>query len=153
MAKNNTFFLISGFISLSLFILFTLLFVNMLFSSKKNNVFALKKDNYISISLDNSLSNVKSFKKNLKSHHKVSKSISSSLPSPEVDIGNLFSDVWTKKINKKKIKKNINENKRFQEIQKRVKTLKTKDVKDISEIVKFSLIISSSNLSSISLDS
>ncbi len=154
MVRNNTFFLISGFISISLFTFFAYFFVHMLFGLKKDDVFALKKDNYISISLNNSFVQAKkSIKKSkitkkpkiVKKTISDSTAISNDIATPETDVGNLFSDVWTKKINKKIIKKRKIDNKRFQEIQKKVKTLNNKDVKDISEIVK--------NIDKISTDS
>jgi len=116
----------------------------MLFSSNKIDVFALKKDNYISISLDNSLIKIKSYKKNVNSANALSNSISTS----EIDIGSLFNNVRTKKIDNKKVKKK-NNNKRFQEIQKRVKTVKNNDVKEISKIIKDinSETVSNKNLS------
>lgn len=104
----------------------------MMFSSTNIKAFALKKDNYISISLTPAITQTKSVKKNVPTPTPVKK-IKESTPvvdepvaqTPETDIGNLFSDVWTKdvkKINKKKEQKV--DNKRYQKIQKRIKTLK-----------------------------
>ena len=106
----------------------------MLFSSNKINSFALQKDNYISISLDISLPQIKTYTKNIKTKTEVNDAVV--LPDQEVDVDNLFSDVWTKSIKIKKQKKKKTDNKRLQEIQKRVKTITDNDVKDISEIVK-----------------
>jgi len=133
MVRNNNFFLISGFISISLFIFVLFIFIHMLFSSNNIKTFALKKDNYISVSLDFSMPKIHKHKKNIKSDIKINNSIST--PDEEVDVGNLFNNVWTKSIDKKKTKKKKTNNKRLQEIQKRVKTLKNNDVKDISKIV------------------
>ncbi|MEA2111885.1 MAG: TonB C-terminal domain-containing protein [Campylobacterota bacterium] len=63
---NNRYFYLSGLISLSLFVLFLVLFVMILLQQEKLKQFALKKDNYISVSIDTPLVNKKSVKKNLK---------------------------------------------------------------------------------------
>ena len=100
MADNNKYFFISGFISLALFSFFLLLFFMMLFSSIKIKSYALNKNNFVSISLDN-----------IKTKELVRKETASSLvqptqepvdiPSENIDVNDLFSDVWTKKIIKK----------------------------------------------------
>ena len=106
----------------------------MLFSSNKINSFALQKDNYISVSLDISLPEIKKYtKKSVKSKIKIDNAVA--MPDQEVDVENLFDSVWTKNINTKKRKKKKTDNKRLQEIQKRVKTIKDNSVKDISKIV------------------
>ena len=101
----------------------------MMFSSSKTKTFALKKDNYISISLSSVKTQIKSVKKDVakpvkKIIKKTSIEDSPIAEAPEVDIGNLFSDVWTQDIKKinKKVKKI--DNKRYQKIEKRIKTLK-----------------------------
>lgn len=128
MDKNSYYFYISGFISVSLFLSIFLLFIFTLFSVKKINTFALKKDTYISISLD--VPTVKATKPQKKAK---------SLPvetqqeevSKNIDVNDLFSDVWTKKIVKKE-KKPVN-SKRLQEIQKKIKIVKSNNVKSITE--------------------
>jgi len=51
----------------------------------------------------------------------------------EVDVNDLFSDVWTKKIQKKKTKTKPVNTKRIQEIQKEIKTTESNSVESISE--------------------
>ncbi len=116
MDKNHSLFLISGFMSLSLFVLILTSFIYMMFSSSKINIYALKKNKYISISL-NTLKN-NTIKKNMPYYKE--KLIQTS----EVDVNNLFNSIWTQDIKKqnKKIKKI--DDKRFQKIQKRIKTVK-----------------------------
>jgi len=106
----------------------------MLFSSNNIKSFALKKDNYISVSLDFSIPEIQTYTKNIKTDIKTQDIVS--IPQQEVDVQNLFSDVWTKKIDIKKPKKKKLDTKRIQKIEKRVKTLQNNDVKNISEIVK-----------------
>ncbi len=130
MDNNNSYFYISGFISVSLFTFFLLLFINMLFSNSKIKAYALKKDNYISVSISMSDLKTKSIKKNI-----TIPVIETQTPveAKEVDIGNLFSDVWTKDIKKEKKEKKPAENKRMQEIQKRIKSSKNNTITPSSE--------------------
>jgi len=129
MADNNKYFFISGFISLALFSFFLLLFFMMLFSSIKIKSYALNKNNFVSISLDN-----------IKTKELVRKETASSLvqptqepvdiPSENIDVNDLFSDVWTKKIIKKKEKpKDL---KRIAQLQQQV-PLSQKNVAEIKE--------------------
>jgi len=137
MVRNNTFFLLGGVISISLFVFFLSIFVYMLFVSK-NNTYALKKDNYISVSLDAvSLKNVHIKKNTYVKKTKKSKRKTVDALAEDVDVGDLFENVWTKKIDKTSVdKKKKVDYKRIQEIQKKAKTLKNNNVKDISEILK-----------------
>ena len=132
MDKNSNYFYISGLISLSLFTLFLLLFVFMLFKPSVVNSFALKKDNYISISLE--IPKVQSIKQK---HNEKASVVQEEIVTPKknVDINNLFSDVWTKKIVPKKTKPKKVDNKRYLDIQKKIKTTKANSVKSISEKV------------------
>jgi len=127
---NNRYFYISGFISLSLFSLVFLSFVLLLFKNTTSKTFALKKDNYISISLKTP--KVKSVKQK-----KVVKSqpVAASAPvaSKNVDINNLFSDVWTKKIVHKKEKPKKLNNKRLSKIQKKIQKTTNNEVESLSE--------------------
>lgn len=129
MDNNSNYFYISGFISLSLFGIIFALFIFTLFSVKKIDAYALKKDNYISISLD--VSPVPS--KNKKSQDATPIEKVSDTPSENIDVNDLFSDVWTKKIAKKEIKK-VN-SKRIMQIQQKIKKVKSNSVKSISEKV------------------
>ncbi len=147
MDKNNSYFYISGFISISLFTFFLLLFVNMLLSNSKIKSYALKKDNYISVSISMSNLKTKSIKKNI-----TIPIIETQTPieAKEVDIGNLFSDVWTKDIQKEKKDKKPVENKRIQEIQKRIKSSKNNTITPSSEKIQSNENAENSNDSSLS---
>jgi len=129
MADNNKYFYISGFISLFLFSLFFLLFFMMLFSSSKINSYALNKNTFVSISLDN----IKTKKLlTTKAPSSIIQPIKKpvDIPSENVDVNDLFSDVWTKKISKKKEKpKNL---KRIAQLQQQI-PLSQKNVSQIKE--------------------
>jgi len=76
----------------------------MLVSSDKINSFAMKKDNYISVSVVMPKIASSSVKKSVKKQ--VKQETSTPVKSKEINIDNLFSDVWTKSIKKtKKIEK------------------------------------------------
>ena len=129
MADNSKYFYISGFISLFLFSLFFLLFFMMLFSSSKINSYALNKNTFVSISLDN----IKTKKLlTTKAPSSIIQPIKKpvDIPSENVDVNDLFSDVWTKKISKKKEKpKNL---KRIAQLQQQI-PLSQKNVSQIKE--------------------
>ncbi|MFT7003306.1 MAG: protein TonB [Sulfurimonas sp.] len=126
MGNNNSYFYISGLISLSLFSFFALLIIFTLFSKQNINVFALKKDNYISISLDIAKVNTSS-KKTLTTQVE-----EQSIVEPnDVNIDDLFNDVWTKNLkNKKKVEKKV-DNKRLVEIGKKFKKIDKKRVEQV----------------------
>jgi protein TonB len=103
-----------------------------MFTPSKIDSFALHKDNYISISLETPKVEVKSVKKIEKAA--VEEKVVDT-PHKNIDVNNLFSDVWTKKISQKvKPKREVN-SKRLSEIQKKIKTTKKNDVKSLSKIV------------------
>lgn len=129
MDKKNPYFFISGFISLSLFSLFLFLFFYMMMSKTDIKAFALKKDNYISISLDLVPAPSKKIEKKIST---VKKEVQSVEEVKEIDIGDLFSDVWTKDIKEKKKKV---DNKRLELIQKKIKKSKKQTSQPISELV------------------
>ncbi len=100
----------------------------MLFSKSNIDIYALKKDNYISISLE--MPEIQTSAK---------KSVStpiikdSAIEPNDVNVDDLFSDVWTKSINKpKKIEPKV-DNKRLLEIGKKSKKIDKNIVKPISE--------------------
>ncbi|MDQ7045332.1 MAG: TonB C-terminal domain-containing protein [Sulfurimonas sp.] len=133
MDRSNPYFLVSGFISLSLFTLFLSLFFYMMFSSTKINTFALNKDNFISISLETVVIPTKKANKVpviKKEEAKAAEEVK------EVDIGNLFSDVWTKDIKIKKVKEKKVDNKRLELIQKKIKKSENNSVQSVEEVVK-----------------
>jgi len=128
MDKNNSYFILSGFISLSLFFIVVLLFFYMMFIDKENKIYALKKDKFISVSIVMPKESAKVSTK------KSSTAIQTKTPktkSQDIDVNDLFSDVWTQKITHKK-KKKINA-KRIQDIAKKIKTAKKNSVNPISE--------------------
>jgi len=127
MDNNSRYFYISGFISLSLFAFFLFGFITMIFSVSKTKSYGYKKENYISVSI-----------KMTKSKHAPKKQASktpSTSAKPKitknVDINNLFSDVWTKKINNT-IKKPEN-TRRIEQIQKKIRTTKENNVESVSK--------------------
>ncbi len=130
MDKNNSYFYLSGLISLSLFTFISFLFIQTLFSNSKIKSYALKKDNFISVSISMPELKTKSSKKNT-----VVPIIETQVPieAKEIDIGNLFSDVQTKEITKEKKEKKPEENKRIQEIQKRIKSSEAQTPNQIAE--------------------
>ena len=128
MGNNNSYFYISGFISISLFIFFLSLIIYMLFTKSNIDVYALKKDNFISISLDIIKEQTTTKKSN------IAPVIEESVIEPsDVNIDDLFNDVWTKKIKKiEKKEKKVN-NKRLNEIGKKSKKIDKNSVKHTTE--------------------
>ena len=91
--------------------------------------FALSKDNYISISMDIQPKSSKATKKSVQTPVE---SAVSEIPQ-DVDVNDLFSDVWTKKIQKKKVQPK--DSKRIIDIQKKIKTTEANSVESISQKV------------------
>ncbi len=131
MVRNNSYFYISGFISFSLFTFFLFLFLFMMFSSTTLDTYAMKKDDYISISLEIPKVVTKKSNKNVNT---APKEVAAPKEVQNVDVQDLFSDVWTKKIRKQKVKPK--DTKRILELQKKIKTSKSKDVESITEKIK-----------------
>jgi protein TonB len=100
----------------------------MLFKSPDMKVYALNKKNYISISMDSVSLKTKSTKKKsqIKPVEKASQEITK-----DVDVNDLFSDVWTKKITKTKPK--AKNNRRIDAIQKKIKTTEQNSVESLSQ--------------------
>jgi protein TonB len=100
----------------------------MLFSKSNIDIYALKKDNYISISLE--MPQMQTSKKESVTIPVIEDSI---MEPNDVNIDDLFSDVWTKNIKKqKKIEKKV-DNKRLLEIRKKFKKVDKNNVKPILE--------------------
>ncbi|QFR49000.1 hypothetical protein FJR48_04380 [Sulfurimonas lithotrophica] len=130
---NNYYFYLSGFISLSLFFLVTATFIYMLFRDVKIKSYALDKKEFISVSLNTVVSIPK--KNNLP--NTIEEDITVPIQKEEnINIDDLFSDVSTKEITKRKTKSKQIDSKRYNEIAKKVKKSKKKDVESISEKVK-----------------
>jgi len=127
MAKNDYYFYISGFISLALFFIFISIFIFMLVSNTKIKSYALKKENYISISLDMVIPQTT---KNSKVQKKTIEPVSEEIEN-DLSIDDLFSDVSTKNIKKKNIKKI--DNKRLQELTKRLKKAELNKVESVNK--------------------
>ena len=122
MASNKFLFIISGFVSLLIFFFILLLSLYLVMSVNKNKIFALKKDTYISISMDIPIIETKK-KEIIKPKQEIINTptnIETSNDS-EIDIDNLFDNVWAKKIDTKKEKKKKVSNRRIEEIQKKIK--------------------------------
>ena len=130
MDRENPYFFISGFISLSLFSFFLILFFYMMLSKSNIDTYALNKDNYISVSLQVVSTPTKTITKEViepKKEPEVTEEVK------EVDIGNLFSDVWTKDIKiEKKVEKKI-DNQRLELIQKKIKKSKNNEVESLEQ--------------------
>jgi protein TonB len=128
MARNNLYFYISGFISISLFLFFLSLIIYTLFEKSNIDIFALQKDNYISISLE-----MPKVQKSTKKSVVTPVVQESSVEPSDVNIDDLFSDVWTKSIKKpKKIEKKV-DNRRILEIGKKSKTIDKKNTKVVEK--------------------
>jgi len=134
MDRSNFYFFLSGLISLSLFSLIILLFFQMIFSKQEVKIYALKKDNFISVSFE-----IPKKKETMKSVIKPTVDAIEPVETQEVDVSNLFSDVWTKKIKptkKEPVKKKLNKRlqkvlTKTQKVQKKKLFVKQKDVKKV----------------------
>lgn len=106
----------------------------MIISSDKVKTFALKKDNYISVSVDMPKV-VTSSPKQMAEEPVVENKI---IPekAKDVNIDNLFSDVWTKSIQKPKEQEKKINNRLLQEIQKKINTSENNSVESLSQKVK-----------------
>jgi len=129
---NQRYFYISGFISLSLFILFLGLFVVMLFQVEDIKKYGFKKKNYVSVSVVLTPTHKQQKHKSFSASKVVSQVVTKS---KNIDVNNLFSDVWTQKIDHKKIKREVN-SKRINEIQKQLKLKENNKVKPVDETIK-----------------
>jgi len=132
MVNNNKFFYLSGLIAFSIFALFIIPFLFMLISSKNNDIYSLKKDKFISISLsitNKSINIKKEFEK------KIVVPDNAESIAKEIDINNLFNDVWTKEITANKVTKKVSESKRLLKIKNKIKNTKKNNVQSIAEQV------------------
>ena len=135
MDRDNSYFYLSGFISFLLFGLFLSTAIYMMVVADKVKQFALKKDNYISVSIAMPKIQTKSEKKSITKP--APKPIDTPKKQKEVDIDNLFSDVWTKSIKPKKVLKEKKLDKRvLQTLTKKIKKSETKNVESISQKIK-----------------
>lgn len=134
MDKDNNYFYLSGFLSFTIFSFFLSTVLYMIISSDKIKIFALEKDNYISVSVDMSIKKAKKTIKNLPKT--ITEESVVETKQEDVNIDNLFSDVWTQNIKPtKKTPQKVN-NRRLQEITKKTKVAKENEVKSVSDIFK-----------------
>ncbi|QOP45348.1 TonB C-terminal domain-containing protein [Sulfurimonas paralvinellae] len=126
MDKNNNYFIISGFISLSLFLFFLGLFIYMMFVVKNQPTYALTKDKFIAVSIVMP-KNIAKFTSSVALPSSSSKSVSQ-----DIDVNDLFSDVWTQKIKHTQKKKKVN-SKRIADIAKKIKTADKNKINSVSE--------------------
>ena len=112
--------------------LFLGLFLVMLFQVEDIKKYGFKKENYVSVSVVLTPSR----KQQKHKSSSVSKVVSQVVTkSKNIDVNNLFSDVWTQKIDHKKIKREVN-SKRINEIQKQLKLKENNKVKPVDETIK-----------------
>jgi protein TonB len=128
MVNNKTYFYLGGFISLFIFLSFTYIAVYMMTSSEVVREFALEKKEYISISIE-----IPKIEKN--DVKKVPIEIDSNpvvtpVEQKKVNVDDLFSDIWTRSIKKKKPEKV--DKKILQEIAKKIKRTRDKKVESIA---------------------
>ncbi|SFV70346.1 TonB-like; putative TolA function [hydrothermal vent metagenome] len=126
MDRHNNYFIISGFLAFSLFFFFLGLFIYMLFVSVKDINYGMTKQKYIAVSvvIPKNIVKVTSSAASLQTS---SKSLSQN-----IDVNDLFSNVWTRKINLQKRKKKVN-TKRIKDIAKKIKTAEKNSVNSIAE--------------------
>jgi len=128
MDNTQKYFYLSGFISLSIFTLFLTLFFYMIFHSSKIDTFAFNKDTFISISLDTVKVKAQKSKKSAKS---ITPIVEKSVIPQNLDVNDLFSDVWTKKIVKSKPKNK----RRIAEIEKKLQTTTENRVEKFDKLI------------------
>ncbi|PHS57047.1 MAG: hypothetical protein COB17_07470 [Sulfurimonas sp.] len=131
MARDKFYFYISGLISLLIFTLFLSLAIYMMLSVDDVKQFALKKDQFISISIQTPKLEIKSTKKSVNTS--VVKQKNSPLKQKEVNIDNLFSDVWTKSIKKQKKEATKIDKRRLKAISKKLKKTQNNKIESISK--------------------
>ena len=129
MDNTEKYFYLSGFISVTIFTVFLVSFFYMIFHSSKINTFAMNKDTFISISLD--ALKVKAVKSQ-KGAKSFTPAVEKTVIPKNIDVNNLFSDVWTKKIAKPKPKNN----RRIAQIQKKIKTSSQNKAEKFDELIK-----------------
>ncbi len=145
-ADGYKYFFISGVLSLLLFFLFIVSFFYLLFSPHITKTYGMKKEKFVSISLEDipkpkvTKTQKKQIKKTEQKVTKPKKTSSSKLKrkkidavAQNVDVGSLFSDVWTKKINTKVKKQKRTDLKRIQEIDKKLGSITNKIDKKLTE--------------------
>ncbi|WP_229855106.1 TonB C-terminal domain-containing protein [Candidatus Sulfurimonas marisnigri] len=105
----------------------------MVTSSDKVKAFSIKKDNYISVSIDMPKIEQKSSEKIVS--EPVIKKSETSKKNEELDIDNLFSNVWTKSLKKPQQKPKIVDIRRLHEIKKPISKAENNSVESLSKKV------------------
>ena len=100
----------------------------MMFIDKENKMYALSKDKFISVSI---VMPKEAVKKPTKKASATMQTSSSQSVAQNIDVNDLFSDVWTQKISHKK-KRKVN-SKRIQDIAKKIKTAEKNSVDLLSQ--------------------
>jgi len=100
------------------------MFVVMLFQVKNIKSYGLKKENYISVSIATAPTAKTRVTKQKSGTAATPVATMQKSVSKNIDVNNLFSDVWTQKISHKVKKREVN-SKRISEIQKKIKLNKT----------------------------
>ena len=100
----------------------------MMFATSKVKTYGYKKANYVSVSIK--MTDVKP-----RAKKRVSKSaVATPQPQKNLDVNNLFSDVWTKKIDTSvKKPKKIHDIRRIDQIQKKISTTKQNSVESVTK--------------------
>ncbi len=132
MVRDDKYFYISGAISLTIFFVFLFLFANLLFNVANIKNYGLKKENYVAISL--ATPDIAKQLKKTKPSKTTPTVTQADTVSKNIDVNDLFSDVWTQKIDHTKKPKEVN-SKRIQEISKRVKKSEKNNVESLAEKV------------------
>ena len=129
MGNNERYFYLSGLLSFTLFTLFAALFLLLLFKSSNTSSYGMKKEKFISVSVV-----LHDVKQQQPKKQTSSTAVSSpSTPSQKnVDVNDLFSDVWTPDIKTETKPKKVN-SKRLSEISKRIKTTQKTSKSSLSE--------------------
>jgi len=131
MDNSSKYFYVSGVFSFALFFIFFLLFAYMLFDVERTKMYALNKDTFVSISLEVPQNNLS---KPVEKKVSASAAVEPISDSKNIDVNDLFSDVWTKKIEKKQPKE-VN-SKRIMEIGKKIKTVESNSVEELQKLSK-----------------
>ena len=131
MDNSSKYFYASGVFSFVLFFLFFFLFAYTLFDTQRTKTYALNKDTFISISLEMPK---KTFSKPAEKKMSAPAAVEPISDTKNIDVNDLFSDVWTKKIEKKQPKE-VN-SKRIMEIGKKLKTVESNSVEELEKLSK-----------------
>ena len=108
------------------------MFIVMLFQVKDIKTYGFKKENYISVSITTVPTKTRVAKKSSSTIAAAPVATKQKSVTKNIDVNNLFSDVWTQKITHKVKKRKIN-SKRISEIQKQIKLQKTLPIKSLDK--------------------